>query len=304
MRRPDERTAVVVVSYNTRDLLLECLASVARLGLETVVVDNASGDGSAAAAATAFPAARVLANAANVGFGAACNRGVLATGAPLLLFLNPDARLNVDAVAALHEALRADTHCAAAGCRLIDGEGREAVTARNFLTPVNEPFEHLGLSSLFPARALRRTHRLALDAGLVDRTADWLSGACLLVRRAAFEEVGGFDESFFLYGEDEDLCRRWRAAGWSLAYTAAGTAVHRGGASSRRDRERSLAFFYAGQARLLERSHGRAGVFVYRLLMRATCALKRGLVWAVRAADRESRRRDLAARRAALRLSS
>jgi GT2 family glycosyltransferase len=245
----------------------------------------------------------VLANGENVGFGAACNRGARATDAPLLLFLNPDARLNVDALAALHEALRADSHCAAAGCRLIDAEGRETVTARNFLTPFNEPFEHLGLARALPGRALRRTHRVRLDADLVDRGADWLSGACLLARRAAFEEVGGFDESFFLYGEDEDLCRRWRAAGWSLAYTAAGTAVHRGAASSRQDRARSLALFYAGQARLLERSHGAAGVLAYRVLMRAVCSLKRGLVWVIRAADRDSRRRDLAARRAALRLS-
>jgi len=293
--------AIVIVSYNTRALLLESLASVieSRHGtsVELIVVDNASEDGSLEAARAAFPQVIVIGNATNRGFGAACNQAIQATHAPLILLLNSDARLTPEALRALSDCMHRQEHCGAAGCRLVNERGEAMTNTRNFLTPLNQALEMVSPTRSFILRRLYRTHRPRVDADKIDCSVDWIDGACLMLRRAALDEVGLFDERFFMYSEDEDLCYRLKESGWTVCYTAAGTAVHRGAASSRQDRAAMLDHFYRSQMLFLAKHRGRASLWFYKLAMRTVLMLKR-LLHPARARRAECRERLIALKRA------
>ena len=291
---PAPQVAVVVVSYNTRGLLLACLASIIESTrgrqVECLVVDNASTDGSAEAARAAHPQAVVISNADNRGFAAACNQAIRQTRAPTILLLNSDARLTAQAFDALAACLRQNERCGAAGCRVVNDEG-VAVNARNFLTPFNQALELVGVKL---GKRLRRTRQPQPDRRGVDCDVDWIDGACLMLRRAAFDEAGGFDERFFMYSEDEDLCFRLRQRGWTVCLTADAEVWHQGGASSALKPREMLVHFYAGQMRFLDKHRGRTSAALYRLMM--TLAL-----WLKRLLRPRGRREELSERLRALR---
>lgn len=294
--QPRTDVAVVIVSYNTKELTLKCVASAIEsagdASLEIVVVDNASDDKSAGAIKAAFPQARVIANERNAGFGAACNQAIRETIAPFVLLLNSDARLTAEAFRDLSDAMKADPRCGAAGCRLLDDEGAEAVRARNFLTPLNQAAEYAGLARILNWRYFQRAHRPNLDLKKLDCSVDWIDGACLLVRRSALDEVGLFDERFFMYSEDEDLCFRLKQSGWKICYSAAGAAFHRGAASSAQNRFEMLKEFYRSQMLFLFKHRGRASVAVFNFAMKSVFTLKRLL--------KKSRRKQMQEHLAAL----
>jgi N-acetylglucosaminyl-diphospho-decaprenol L-rhamnosyltransferase len=300
---PAPQVAIIVVSHNTRDLLLACLASVIQSTqgrqVEVVVVDNASMDSSAAAARAAFPQAVIISNLENRGFAAACNQAIGSTRAPLLLLLNSDARLTARAFDTLVDCLQVNERCGAAGCRVVDGRG-VAVNARNFLTPFNQALEPVGRRT--GGRRLRRTHDVRLDERGMDCGVDWLTGACLMLRRAALDDAGLFDERFFMYSEDEDLCFRLRRRGWLVCFSGNAEVWHQGGASSALKPREMLAHFYAGQMRFLGKHSGGLSVALYRFVMTATLTLKR--LWRRRGSGDELSERLRALRRAALLIKS
>lgn len=286
------RVAVVVVSYEVRATLvagLHQLERAAGLPVETVVVDNASRDGSADAVRAAFPAVRVVANSDNVGFARASNQGAQATSAPLLLFLNPDATLEPGALAALVALVESRPRVGAAGPRIRGEDGTIEVSTG----------PDLSLASEWRQRRLVQGVRRRDPAALAEAEArharehapDWLSGACLLVRREAFRAVSGFDERFFLYEEDADLCRRLRAAGWQVVFTPAAEARHARGASmagvagrARLEYHRSHLTYYATHNGLLQQAGLRA-----LLVARGALDLARGLLSSDAARGREAR---------------
>lgn len=276
----DFQVAIVVVSYNTRELLLECLASVVESvtdrGVQVVVVDNASADGSYEAVREAYPQAIAIRNSANMGFGAACNQGIKATRSRFVLLLNSDARLTAQAFQALCDCLEQNPRCAAAGCRLIDARGDEITNTRNFLTPLNHACELAGIR--LGSGRLQRTRRPKLDDALPDCSIDWIDGACLMLRRAALDEAGAFDERFFMYSEDEDLCFRLRQRGWLICFCGAGTAVHHGGASSQLDSVEMSRHFYRSQMLFLSKHHNSRAVVFYRIAMKSVLIFKRSLL--------------------------
>src|SRR5882724_2827181 len=276
----DPQVAIVVVSYNTRDLLLECLASVvgSTQGRSTklVIVDNSSEDGSYEAIREAYPNATAIRNSTNLGFGAACNQGFKATDAPFILLLNSDARLTAQAFHALCDCLEQNERCGAAGCKLIDAAGAEIINTRNFLTPLNQAFELTGIE--VGLGSLQRTRPPKLDRNLADCSVDWIDGACLMLRRAALDEAGFFDERFFMYSEDEDLCFRLRKRGWLVCFCGAGTAVHHGAASTRLNKIDMLRNFYLSQILFLLKHHGPFSAFLFAAAMRTVLVLKRLLL--------------------------
>ena len=276
----DPQVAVVVVSYNTRDLLLECLASVvgSTQGRSTqlVIVDNSSEDGSYEAIREAYPHATAIRNSTNLGFGAACNQGFKATDAPFILLLNSDARLTAQAFHALCDCLQQNERCGAAGCKLIDAAGAEVINTRNFLTPLNQAFELTGIE--LGLGGLQRTRRPNLDRNLADCSVDWIDGACLMLRRAALDEAGFFDERFFMYSEDEDLCFRLRKRGWLVCFCGAGTAVHHGAASSQLNRIDMLRHFYLGQMLFLLKHRGPCSALLFTIATKIDLVLKRLLL--------------------------
>lgn len=276
--KEQSQISVVIVNYNTRELLLECIASVIENGegtdLEVIVVDNASTDGSLESVRERLPQVTAIGNPSNVGFGAACNQAIRGTNAPYILLLNSDARLTSEALVALCECMRLNERCGAAGCKLVDLKGRELVSTRNFLTPINQALEYAGISNRVGWRYLRRTHRPKLDENLIDGSVDWIEGSCLLLRRAALEETGLFDETFFMYSEDEDICIRMRKFGWKVCFTAAGTAVHHGGASTQQNKSEMLRCFYSSQRLFLLKHRGRLSALVFKLTNSVILALK------------------------------
>jgi GT2 family glycosyltransferase len=151
------------------------------------------------------------------------------------------------------------------------------------------------------ARRFGRTHQPRVNAEGIDCSVDWVDGACLMLRRAALDEVGLFDERFFMYSEDEDLCYRLRQSGWLICYSAAGTATHRGAASSLRDRATMLEHFYRSQMLFLAQHKGRAARFTYKLAMRTVLMLKR-LLHPAKARRAECRERLLALKGASAKL--
>ncbi|MEK6302813.1 MAG: glycosyltransferase family 2 protein [Acidobacteriota bacterium] len=275
------KVAVVVVSHNTRGLLLECINSVIEStqpdDVEIVVVDNASEDGSYEAVLRDHPQAVAIRNAVNVGFAAACNQGIGATSAPLILLLNSDAKLTSQAFRALCDCMRLD-RCGAAGCKVVNADGVEMVSVRNFLTPFNQALELTGITNRLGLRQLSRTYRPALSQKSPDCSVDWVEGSCLILSRAALDEVGLFDERFFMYSEDEDLCLRLRSAGWSVCYSASGSAIHVGGASTSQNRLEMLRHFYSSQLYFLSKHRGLTPVLLYLASMSFVLMVKRFLL--------------------------
>ena len=268
------KLAVVIVSFETRDTLLEGLAALDRnagLQVETLVVDNASSDGSPDAVVARFPGARVIANAENVGFSRACNQGARETRAPFVLFLNPDATLAPGSLAALVALVEARPRVGIAAPRTRSSNGDIQVSTGADLSLVSEWRQR----QLVRAVAHRDPRALAEAEArhAVEHEPGWVSGACLLARREALDAVSGFDERFFLYEEDADLCRRVRAAGWQVLFTPEAEARHARGRSMARTPERarleyhrSHLLYYRKHCGLLQRAAlhlllaGRAGL--------------------------------------------
>ena len=276
------QVAVVVVSYNTRDLLISCLSSVIEstgpADVEMLVVDNASHDGSLEAVRQTYPQVITIVNPANLGFGAACNQAINASTAPFILLLNSDAAITPQSFQTLYETISASAQCGAAGCRIVNSADSETTNTRNFLTPFNQAFEQAGVMDWINWKYLRRSHRPTPDQNELDCSVDWLDGACLMIRRAALDEVGLFDEEFFIYSEDEDLCFRLRKHGWTICYSAKGSARHHGAASTSQNRFDMLRHFYSSQMLFLSKHRSQASAFLYAVAMKTVLLIKASLL--------------------------
>ena len=251
--RPEPpRTAVVVVSHQTRVHALTCLDTLASAGVdEVVVVDTGSTDGTGDAVRATHPEVRVLV-VDNVGFGAGANLGVAATRAPVVVVCNADVRFAPGSVAELAVRLDAASDVAAAGPAVRFPDGRLQASARR-LPDLATAVGHAVFARLWPTNPWTARYR-ATDADPGSpRDVDWLSGCCLAVRRDAFEAVGGFDPGYFLYVEDVDLGVRLRASGWRLRYEPSARVVHEVGASTG---TRRRAWSLTTHARSLDRFYG------------------------------------------------
>jgi N-acetylglucosaminyl-diphospho-decaprenol L-rhamnosyltransferase len=253
---PENRTAAVVVNYESGPSLACCVTDLHAVGLrELVVVDNGSDDGSLSAALDAVPGLQVIVPGRNLGYGAAANRGVAASTAPYVLVCNPDLEVPLDAVAALVAALDSDTGCALAGPLVRTPAGERYPSARRFPTLVDAA-GHALLGLFTPDNRFTRNYqRTELDTATIEVcTVDWVSGACFLVRRTAFEAVGGFDESYFMYAEDVDLCWRLGRAGWRVAYAPTAEVTHLQGRSTDRHPYRMILEHHRSLLRFASRS--------------------------------------------------
>jgi GT2 family glycosyltransferase len=223
--------SIVIVSYNAKPFLERCLASlhdpVPALPHEIVLVDNASTDGSVATARR-WADVRVVEAGSNLGFASANNLGIRTGTGELVLLLNSDTVVPPGAIDALVAVLRRHPDATVVGPRLVDGSGRPELSFGRMITPLNE-FRQERLTSAYnrgePA-AVAEVERLTGNA----QWPDWVSGACLLVRRSAAEAVGLLDERFFMYTEDVDFCAAIRARGGRVLFTPDVEIVHlRGG---------------------------------------------------------------------------
>ena len=266
------RVAIVIVSFNTRRDLGACLRSLHEappdVTHDIVVVDNASSDGSVAAVRAAWPAVQVLEMGRNAGFAAATNAGVHASESDLVLLLNSDTVVPPGSLDRLVSALDRDPTAAAAGPRLVEPGGSVELSFGRMISPWNEARQKLLGIGL--ARGAGPVARRVARRTTTAHHPDWVSGACLLVQRAAGDAAGWLDERFFLYAEDVDFCAAVRAGGGRILFTPAAEVVHARGrsgaadpAATRTARRHSQIAFYAkhhprwlGMLRLYLRARG------------------------------------------------
>jgi N-acetylglucosaminyl-diphospho-decaprenol L-rhamnosyltransferase len=277
--------SAILVNYNAGEELREALASIASdlqgQAWEAFVIDNASADGSQAVVAQFAPEARLIQNASNVGFARGVNQGLAASSGQVVLIMNPDCRLERGAMSVLRAELSRHADCAIVGPQVLNPDGSLQGSARG------DPDMLTGLFGR--AQPLRRwlpwlpaARRNVITPDQVGRapsiSVDWISGACMLARREALLKVGGFDERYFMYWEDADLCRRLRAIGCHARYAPGATAVHQVGRSSGTARRSSVRAFHRS-AYLYYATHVAPGVldpkrWIARVVLGVRCWLQ------------------------------
>lgn len=263
--------SVVIVSWNTALLLADCLRSIpggARdLAYEVIVVDNASTDGSADLIATEFPDVKLIRNRDNVGFARGNNQGTAISTGRYVLLLNSDTIVKPHALANLVQYMDQHSEVGAVGPRLLTAHSEPQAFAFGGDPSLGYLIKR-GLYRLLLRRPIHDWHTTQIQA------VDWVSGACLLVRRAVIDQVGGLDENIFMYFEDTDWCKRIRAAGWKIYFNPQIEIIHLGGQSlkqnpaARRGYYRSLDYYYGKHFGWVPRLMVRAALLPYRLMVR------------------------------------
>jgi len=229
--------SILIVSFNTRDILRQCLATVraetGSLRVETIVIDNASRDGSAEMVAAEFPEVLVIQTGANLGFAGANNVGIEKARGRYCVLLNSDAFLCQDALAASVRLMDANPGTGIGGARLVGRDGEAQPSARLFPSLLNEFLMISGLAYQFPnSRFFGRFDRTWADQS-EPAEVDWVPGAFMIVRTEPLQRIHGFDTAFFFYFEEVDLCRRMKMAGKSVWYWPQIRVIHLGGESSK-----------------------------------------------------------------------
>lgn len=238
--------SIIIVNYNDKVHLGECLSVLEKSPLfsklELIVIDNNSSDGSQELIRTNFSQVNLICNLKNIGFAQACNQGARKSRRDFLLFLNTDAILYPEALSLMLQEIKTNHQAAAVGPALFMGENHYQVSFGRKVSFASELIQKYFFNPYY---------RIRLKGAEKKKEVGWLSGACLLTRRKALEEVGFFDENFFLYFEDIDLCFRIREKGWKLIYFPQAKVFHRGGTttaplgfSSRYEYRRSQLYFY------------------------------------------------------------
>ena len=260
-------TVVIVVSYNTRDLTLQAVASARKaadgLDARVIVADNGSADGTVEAVRAAHPEVTILENPDNPGYGAAINRAATAQRSMHLCAMNADVVLEPGSLVKLRRYLAMNRSCGLVGPALAYPDGKSQRSAKRFPTLGLALGEVLALHALAPGnRWVRRFYYEDRDLTR-DAEVDTVSGSVMMLRAEAFEAVRGFDEGFRMYFEETDLCWRLRDGGHSVAFCPAARAVHRHGASTRQTSVRQVEY-YVSYVRYFRKHHGRAAAAILR----------------------------------------
>jgi N-acetylglucosaminyl-diphospho-decaprenol L-rhamnosyltransferase len=253
-----ERTDIsaVVVNYNARECLLEAIAALRSEGVADIVVaDNASVDHSEEAVRAADPDVRYVQTGANLGYGTGVNRGVAHADpdAPFLLCLNADATVRPGAIEAMVAAFDGRPDLGIVGPRIENVDGSLYPSVRTFPNLV-DAVGHAFLGLVAPGNRFTRRYRMLDWDHRAAADVDWVSGSCFLIRRATWDAIGGFDEGYFMYGEDVDLCWRARKAGWEVTYEPTARVVHVQGVSTDRHPYRMIAEHHRGLLRFAVRT--------------------------------------------------
>ena len=248
--------SVVVVTWNSRAHVLDCLRSLERgreaLSMEVLVVDNASSDGTPALVRECAPWARVIETGANLGYAGGVNRGLAASSGEAVLVLNPDCVVGADALVVFRAWMRDHPRCAIVGPRIMNPDGSVELSARSFPSAAAFLFNRYSLLTwIWPRNPWSRRYLLSDWDHASPRSVDWVSGACMWVRRAAIEQAGGMDEAYFMFNEDVDWCHAMVDHGWTVDYVPAAEVLHHVGASRHRvaprvirERHRGMIHYY------------------------------------------------------------
>ncbi|MGQ0601232.1 MAG: glycosyltransferase family 2 protein [Anaerolineales bacterium] len=267
--------SVIIVNWNTRELLIECLTALARnigtLSAEVIVVDNASTDGSREFVLQRFPAIRWLTNQENVGFARANNQGAALAQGRYLLLLNTDAFLQVDALTAMLRLAQSRPRAGLVGAHLLNADKTFQAGHSPFPTLWQEFLILSGMGRLifgrhFPSRGPQNDRE--------PRSVDYVEGACMLIRREAYAQAGGLDEGYFMYAEEVDLCYTLRQYKWEVWYAPEAYVIHLGGASSRIRRPEREGDLYTSRVRFFRKHYGAPQASALKALIYTFTAIK------------------------------
>jgi O-antigen biosynthesis protein len=271
--------SVIIVSYNVKYFLEQCLHSVEKavkgIAAEIIVVDNASVDNSVAYLQERFPAVRYIASQQNLGFAKACNLGLSKAQGSHILFLNPDTLLAEDTLYICLDFFKNHPEAGALGVRMIDGSGqflRES--KRSFPSPVTSFYKLTGLARLFPDSRRFGKYHLGYLPEYENHEVDVLAGAFMLIHKAVLDEVGSFDEAFFMYGEDVDLSYRIQKAGYKNYYLADTTIVHFKGESTKRGSLNYVKLFYQAMSLFVRKHYGGAKASLFTFSIQVAIGLR------------------------------
>ena len=291
--------SIVIVSWNVRDLLRRCLRSVVteaqpspddgvfRLGdweVEILVVDNASTDGSSEMVRDEFPQIHLVSNDENRGFTAANNQGLALSQGRYLLLLNPDTEIVGDALAVMIGYAQAHGEVGALGPRLFNTDGSPQSSRRRFPTFSTALVESTVVQEWWDDNRILRRYYMTGTPDDAIQMVDWVVGACLLVRRQAYEQVGGLDEGYFMYSEELDWCRRIKTAGWEIVYLPTASIIHHEGKSSEQVVPARHIYFQSSKVRYFRKHHGAFQAEALRwflLLTYAYQAAREALKWLI-----------------------
>jgi len=278
--------SIIIVSWNTRGLLQGCLDSIRAakpLNLcETIVVDNASNDGSPDMVRRDYPEVTLIQSPTNLGFGRANNLAMARASGEYFALVNSDALVHPECLEMLSRALQARPDLAVAGPRVQGHDGKLQRSCRKLPTLWNTLCRTLALDRCLPEHPWFCGYELPSRAHETGGEVEVISGCFCVVRRSAVDEVGGFDERFFFYGEDLDWCKRFGDAGWKLALLPGATATHFGGGSSGRAPIKYSIEILRATLAYWKKHHGALGQFACRALL----ILHHGLRLAMRSALR------------------
>jgi GT2 family glycosyltransferase len=251
------RVSVLIVNYRVYEELDGCLGALATQQdgrLETIVVDNESDPARLPDMATRHPQTRFLPRPDNLGFGAGINEAARHASADLLLIVNPDARITAMGVHAVADYLDSNADVVAVGPTVVFPDMRPQPTGRRFPSALTGLFGRQSLlTRLWPGNPVSRRDLPSREATDAPIEVDWITGTCMLVRARAFRDVGGFDERFFLYWEDADLCQRLRQRGGRIMFLPSVVVIHAAARSSDRALVRSIAAFHRNALRYYAR---------------------------------------------------
>lgn len=241
--------SIIIVNWNTRDLTKQTIESVYRethnLDFEIILVDNASADDTVAVIKKEFPQVILIENTDNLGFAKANNQGMKIAKGKYMMLLNSDTVVLGRALNRLTEYMEAHPDVMMAGPKLLNADKTfQHACRRNLPNPINSFFHLFGLVTLFPHSKFVNNYKKYADDPNVTEPVPALSGAGMFFRREVFETIGGLDETFFMYGEDLDFCKRIYDKGWKTVFVHDAEIIHFGGQSSKKRRTQSLVNFY------------------------------------------------------------
>jgi GT2 family glycosyltransferase len=280
--------SIIIVNWNVRLLLERCLSSLMAgcngLQCQVIVVDSASADGSVEMVRQRFPQVQLLASGANLGFSKGNNWGVAHSSGRYILLLNPDTEVQGNALLTMLSYMDQHTDVGVLGPKLVFPDHHVQPSRRRFPTLATTFLESTLLQQWFPRNPILARYFVQDRGDNEVQDVDWLVGACLLLRRQAWEQVGDLDEEFFMYSEELDWCRRAKVTGWRVVYLPTASVVHHEGQSSAQVVPARHIYFQSSKVRYVEKYHGVAASEVLRVFLLATYVLQigeEGVKWLV-----------------------
>lgn len=271
MEKPNQpKLSIILVSYNTKELLLRCLSSILNsienVDFEIIVVDNNSKDGSTKEVHNRFPRIKLIENQSNRGFAAANNQGLRLMRGEYALLLNPDTLMTDSSLSKMIEFIRENPKTGIVGCRILNPDRSLQPSAFPIPSLKDLILSGFAASWISVGRYVQRhsnrhymPHKRPVRVG-------WVSGACLLIRKETMEEIGLLDENFFLFSEDVDWCIRAQRRGWDVVYYPHATIIHYGGQSSQKNLALKIASFYRKRFYFVKKHFGRLALLFLKMI--------------------------------------